>query len=96
MSHVITEWCQGTCDTSCVDVCPIDCIQGPLPVNEIRKLQLDGKRDRLREIQMYIDPETCIDCGACVPECPMKAIYEDFNLPERLAPDASRNVAFFQ
>ena len=25
---------------------------------------------------MYIDPETCIDCGACVPECPVDAIFD--------------------
>ena len=29
------------------------------------------------EEQMYIDPEECINCGACVPECPVKAIFED-------------------
>ena len=26
---------------------------------------------------MYIDPEECINCGACVPECPVLAIFED-------------------
>ena len=26
---------------------------------------------------MYIDPVECIDCGACVPECPVQAIFED-------------------
>ena len=26
---------------------------------------------------MYIDPEECINCGACVPECPVEAIFED-------------------
>ena len=29
------------------------------------------------EEQMYIDPEECINCGACVPECPVEAIFED-------------------
>ena len=29
------------------------------------------------EEQMYIDPEECINCGACVPECPVLAIFED-------------------
>jgi len=27
--------------------------------------------------QMYIDPDLCIDCGACLPVCPVDAIYED-------------------
>lgn len=25
---------------------------------------------------MYINPETCIDCGACLPACPVEAIYD--------------------
>jgi ferredoxin len=27
--------------------------------------------------QVYIDPSMCIDCGACIPECPVDAIYRD-------------------
>lgn len=34
---------------------------------------------------LYIDPAQCIDCGACVPECPVEAIYEEGLLPEELA-----------
>jgi len=26
---------------------------------------------------VYIEPDACIDCGACEPQCPVKAIYED-------------------
>jgi len=26
---------------------------------------------------LYIDPEVCIDCGACIPLCPVQAIYEE-------------------
>jgi ferredoxin len=26
---------------------------------------------------LVIDPEECIDCGVCIPECPVKAIYTD-------------------
>jgi ferredoxin len=29
----------------------------------------------------YIDPTSCIDCGACVPECPFHAIYPVDELP---------------
>lgn len=29
---------------------------------------------------LYIDPEVCIDCNACVPECPVEAIYPDYEL----------------
>jgi ferredoxin len=31
---------------------------------------------------LYIDPNECIDCGACVPECPVEAIYDESQLPE--------------
>ncbi len=34
---------------------------------------------------LYIDPEECIDCGACVPECPVEAIYEESVLPDNEA-----------
>jgi ferredoxin len=30
---------------------------------------------------LYIDPIECIDCEACVPECPVEAIYHDSNVP---------------
>ena len=33
------------------------------------------------EEMLYIDPNVCIDCGACIPLCPVEAIYEDFDLP---------------
>jgi ferredoxin len=31
---------------------------------------------------LYIDPEECIDCGACVPECPVEAIFAEEEVPE--------------
>lgn len=33
----------------------------------------------------YIDPDLCIDCGGCVPACPVNAIYEDQIIPVELA-----------
>ena len=32
---------------------------------------------------LYIDPEDCIDCEACVPECPVEAIYAEANVPDQ-------------
>ncbi len=32
---------------------------------------------------LVIDPMECIDCDACVPECPVEAIYPDDELPEK-------------
>ncbi len=31
---------------------------------------------------LYINPEECIDCEACVPECPVEAIFHEDNVPE--------------
>ncbi len=33
------------------------------------------------EQMLYIHPEECIDCEACVPECPVEAIFHEDNLP---------------
>jgi ferredoxin len=32
---------------------------------------------------LVIDPDECIDCGACVDECPVQAIYPEEDLPEK-------------
>src|SRR6516165_2903943 len=32
--------------------------------------------------RIYIDPEVCIDCGACIPACPVRAIYEVIDMPD--------------
>ena len=73
MAYIITEPCLDTCDTACVDVCPVDCIHpdegweaGDVPTGHM----------------LYIDPEECIDCGACEPECPVEAIFEEDAVPE--------------
>ena len=31
---------------------------------------------------LYIDPDVCIDCSACIPECPVEAIFEEDDLPD--------------
>lgn len=33
---------------------------------------------------LVIDPEVCIDCALCVPECPVDAIYDENDLPEEM------------
>jgi len=72
MAFVITEPCIGTCDKACVDVCPVDCIQ-----------PADGyPNDDIINKQLYINPDECIDCYACVPECPVDAIFEESEVPD--------------
>lgn len=33
------------------------------------------------DMMLYIHPEVCIDCEACVPECPVEAIYAEAAVP---------------
>jgi NAD-dependent dihydropyrimidine dehydrogenase PreA subunit len=66
VTFVITSPCIDTKDQSCVEVCPVDCIQ------------FDGDADRM----LYINPVDCIDCGACEPACPVDAIYTEDTVPE--------------
>jgi ferredoxin len=42
--------------------------------------------------RLYINADTCIDCDACVPECPVEAIYADSTLPEHFAEWLALNV----
>ncbi len=65
MPFIITDPCIDTKDTSCVDVCPVDCIHPRKDEPEFAQATM-----------LYIHPEECIDCGACVPACPVSAIYD--------------------
>lgn len=71
MTHIIAEPCIGTKDTACVEVCPVDCIHPKKSAPEFENTD-----------QLYIDPDTCIDCGLCVDECPVQAIFPEEDLPE--------------
>jgi NAD-dependent dihydropyrimidine dehydrogenase PreA subunit len=84
MAYVIAEPCIGTKDTACVDACPVDCIH--------------PKKDEAgyaEAEQLFIDPVECIDCGACVPVCPVSAIYAGDDLPEKWADYQAKNAAHF-
>lgn len=85
MAYVIAEPCIGTKDTACVAVCPVDCIH---PTKD--------EPDFQSEQMLYIDPDTCIDCGLCVDECPVKAIFSEEDLPEEWSGFIERNKAYYQ
>lgn len=95
MTYVITQKCIGTCDSACVDVCPCDCIIGPVPLDQLRAVPAAERGARYPGIQMFVDPDECIDCGACAPECPVDAIYEDSAVPDAHRADIARNAKFF-
>ncbi len=78
MAYIIAEPCIGIKDTACVDACPVDCIH-PKPGETY-----DDGRPGFDDVQqLYIDPSECIDCGACVPVCPVTAIFVEDDLPEK-------------
>jgi ferredoxin len=46
---------------------------------------------------LYIDPDNCIDCDACAPECPVAAIFQEMDVPAKwqsfIALNAERSAA---
>ncbi len=72
MTYIIAEPCIGTKDTACVEVCPVDCIHPRKDESTFEP-----------ETMLYIDPEVCIDCGACEPACPVQAIFPQDLVPEK-------------
>ena len=45
---------------------------------------------------LVIDPEECIDCGACEPECPVTAIFPEEDVPGQLKQYIQKNKEVFQ
>ncbi len=84
MAYVIAQPCIGVKDTACVAVCPMDCIH--------------PKKDEggfVEAEQLYIDPVACIDCGLCVGECPVNAIFAEHDLPTEWQAFVEKNAAFY-
>ncbi len=77
MTHIITSLCLR--DSSCVEVCPVVCIVGGQPTDQWP--------------WYYIDPDTCIDCGACVPECPYEAIFPEEEVPSAYTAKGGEYIA---
>lgn len=48
------------------------------------------------ERTLYINPDECVDCGACEPVCPVEAIYYEDDVPEDQAEFYKVNVEFFE
>ena len=80
MTYVITSPCIDVQDQSCVEVCPVDCIQ------------FDEVGDRM----LYINPEECIGCGACEPACPGTAIFPEDDVPADESVYTAINVLWYE
>ena len=81
MTYYITETCIDVKDKACVEVCPVDCIH-----------PIDGEDEPM----LYIDPDECIDCGACEPECPVEAIFAEEDMPEDQDRFVDINTKYFE
>ncbi len=81
MTYVIAEPCLDVKDKSCVEVCPVDCIH-----------PTDGEGEPI----LYIDPDECIDCGACEPECPVEAIFAEEDVPDEWTQFTEINAKYFE
>ena len=44
---------------------------------------------------LVIDPEECIDCGACEPACPVQAIFPEEEVPEKWKPFIAKNYEYY-
>lgn len=85
MTFVITSACIGNKDSSCVEVCPVDCIH-PTP-DEPAYGEVE---------QLYINPEECIDCNSCVQACPVDACVADFELSAEQERVIELNASYFR
>jgi NAD-dependent dihydropyrimidine dehydrogenase PreA subunit len=68
----------------CVDVKDLACVE-ECPVDCI----YEGNR------MLYIQPDECVDCGACEPVCPVEAIYYEDDVPADQKVFYDVNVNFF-
>lgn len=66
--------------TACLDILDRSCLD-QCPVDCIY----------LGDRMTYINPDECIDCGACEPECPWQAIFEEVAVPDVFKDDTALN-----
>jgi NAD-dependent dihydropyrimidine dehydrogenase PreA subunit len=72
---------------NCVDVKDASCVE-VCPVNCI----YSSDDDRA----YFINPDECIDCGACEPECPVTAIFSEDAVPENQTEWTGLNAQWFE
>lgn len=71
----------------CIDVKDTACVR-VCPVDCIH----GGDADKM----LYINPDECIDCGACAPECPVSAIFPLEEVPEQWRSFIDINTDYFK
>jgi len=72
------------------------CLSGGLHPSKKNTTYDDGRPGFDDVPQLFIDPVECIDCGACVPVCPVSAIFSLDDLPEKWKHYAELNANYVQ
>jgi len=85
MPYVICEPCINVKDKACVAVCPVDCIHEGVVTEDGADYDM-----------LFINPDECIDCGLCEPECPVNAIFADTDVPSEWEKFTGINARFYQ
>ena len=95
MAYVITEPCIGTCDTSCVKICPVDCIHGPKIIEEAEGFRSPSASSYSRPSRCTSSPRPASTAGL-VPECPVDAIFEENEVPSKWQSYIAKNADYFK
>ncbi len=82
MAYVIIDSC--TKDEHCVETCPVNCIH---PTKD--------EADFATAPQLYVNPNDCIDCGACIPVCPTDSIFALDDMSAEHQAFVAKNAAYF-
>jgi NAD-dependent dihydropyrimidine dehydrogenase PreA subunit len=85
LAYVISQPCIGAKEAECVGVCPVDCIH-PTPAEPAYA----------EAEQLFIDPQECIDCDACLVACPVDAIAHEDLVPPEWRGFIERNAAYYR
>ena len=63
----------------------------------VQRLILNSICDDFENVdQLFINPDECIDCGACEPACPVNAIYEESAVPAQYKEFIQINADYFR
>ncbi len=85
MAYTIAQPCINVKDAACVEVCPVECIHPTKNESAFATSEM-----------LYIDPVTCIDCGACQAVCPVTAIFPNEQVPDQWKNFIEINANFYK